>query len=150
MRRPSLASLLCLVLPAVLQAQEPAGPPAPVIDTIVVDGASRLPPWQVVSSSGLAVGRPTNYRDLQRAITSLFRTGQFDDVRLLQGETEDGRVILRIQVVERPILSRWTVKGVERLSERSVRDRVRLTEGRPLDRAAVERSRAAIDSMYRA
>ena len=138
------------MLPAVLQAQEPAGPPAPVIDTIVVDGASRLPPWQVVSSSGLAVGRPTNYRDLQRAITSLFRTGQFDDVRLLQGETEDGRVILRIQVVERPILSRWTVKGVERLSERSVRDRVRLTEGRPLDRAAVERSRAAIDSMYRA
>jgi outer membrane protein insertion porin family len=150
LRRLSLASLLCLALPALLQAQEPAAVAAPVLDTIAVEGNSRLTAQQVISSSGLVVGRPTNYRDLQRAIISLFRTGQFDDVRLLQGETPDGRVVLRVQVRERPILSRWTVKGAQQLSEHSVRDRVRLTEGRPLDRAAVERARAAIDSMYRA
>jgi outer membrane protein insertion porin family len=45
---------------------------------------------------------------------------------------------------------RWAVRGVERLSERTVRDKVSVTEGRPFDPAATERSRGRIDSLYRA
>jgi outer membrane protein assembly factor BamA len=56
--------------------------------------------------------------------------------------------VLVIRVVERPVLQKWTVRGVEKLSERTVKDRVSLVEGRPIDRTAVARSRAGIDSAY--
>jgi outer membrane protein insertion porin family len=134
-----------------LPAQEPV-PPAtiPVLDSVEVQGNSRLTTAQIIGSSGLHPGQPTNYRDIQRAITALFKTGQFDEVSVRQGDSPDGAVILVVHVTERPILTRWTVKGVERLSEHAVRDRVHLNSGRPVDRAAVQRARAAIDSLYRA
>jgi outer membrane protein insertion porin family len=58
--------------------------------------------------------------------------------------------VLVIRVRERPLLVKWAVRGVSRLSEHSVRDRVQLLEGRPLDPASVERARGRIDSLYRA
>ncbi len=144
--------LTCSALAAgALHAQEPAAPPpAPVLDSVAVEGNVRLSVQQVIVNSGLLVGQPTNYRDIQRAITALFRTGQYDNVAIAQGDDPGGKVVLVIRVTERPLLTRWTVKGVEQLSEHSVKERVKLAEGRPLDRAAVERSRAGIDSMYHA
>ena len=62
--------------------------------------------------------------------------------------TADG-LILVIQVKERPVLEKWAVRGIQRVSEGEVKDRVRLSEGRPIDRNAVEQSRAAIDSLYK-
>ena len=41
------------------------------------------------------------------------------------------------------------MRGVERLGEGAVKGRVKLTEGRPLDRNAVQQSRASIDSLYK-
>ena len=122
----------------------------PVLDSIAVEGNARLTAQQVIGTSGLVRGQPTNYRDIQRALAALFRTGQFDDVSVRQGEDSTGRVVLVLVVRERPVLTRWAVKGVDRLSERSVKERVKLSEGRPIDRAAVERGRAGIDSMYHA
>ena len=134
-----------------LRAQEPAPPPAnPVVDSLQVEGNSRLTAAQIIGSSGLRPGQPTNYRDIQRAVTALFKTGQFDEVSVRQAGDPAGVVILIFRVKERPLLTRWAVKGVERLSQHSVRDQVHLNTGRPLDRAAVERGRAGIDSMYRA
>ncbi|HEU4681777.1 MAG TPA: outer membrane protein assembly factor BamA, partial [Gemmatimonadales bacterium] len=89
-----------------------------------------------------------NYRDIQRAITSLFRTGQFDDV-LMEQRNVGGRLVLVIRVKERPVLEKWAVRGVNRLSEGEVKGRVQLTDGRPLDRNAVEQARAGIDSLYK-
>lgn len=133
-----------------LAAQEPGAPPTPILDSVAVQGNSRLTTGQILGTSGLQPGAATSYRDIQRAITALVRTGQFDDVAIGQADDPTGRVVLVIRVKERPVLTRWAIKGVERLSERSVKDRVKLSEGRPLDRAAVERARAAIDSMYHA
>ncbi len=130
--------------PAALFAQADA---TPIVDSIVVEGSSRLTPAQIIGTAGIIVRQPVNYRDIQRAVTALFRTGQFDDVRVLQ-RTVGGRNFLVVQVTERPVLERWAVRGVERVPEGRVKDRVRLVEGRPLDRNAVEQSRAAIDSVY--
>src|SRR6478736_2580188 len=139
-----LAGMLFIGGQRVLVAQEP-GPPA--VDSIAVEGQARLTPSQIVGSSGLIVHQPINYRDIQRAITALFRTGQFDDVLVEQRNTV-GRLTLLIRVKERPILEKWLVRGPERVGEGTVKGRVHLTEGRPLDRNAVEQGRAAIDSLY--
>ncbi|MGH7519983.1 MAG: outer membrane protein assembly factor BamA [Gemmatimonadales bacterium] len=122
---------------------------APVPDSIAVVGEKRNNPTSIVQLSGLVAGRPLNYRDIQRAIQALYASGQFDDVAITQVQT-GGKNVLVIRVHERPQLVKWAIRGVQRLAEGSVRDKVQMTEGRPVDPAAVERSRARIDSLYHA
>jgi outer membrane protein insertion porin family len=143
--RALIASVL-LAAPAALSAQDQV---SPVVDSVLVEGNSRLTEAQILGTAGVTPHQPTNYRDLQRAIGSLFKTGQFDDVTLEQ-RPEGDKLNLVIHVKERPILRKWTVRGTERLSERTVKERVKLVAGRPIDRAAEERGRAGIDSLYRA
>lgn len=143
--RALIASVL-LAAPAALSAQDQV---SPVVDSVLVEGNSRLTEAQILGTAGVTPHQPTNYRDLQRAISSLFKTGQFDDVTLEQ-RPEGDKLNLVIHVKERPILRKWTVRGTERLSERTVKERVKLVAGRPIDRAAEERGRASIDSLYRA
>ncbi|HET9065784.1 MAG TPA: outer membrane protein assembly factor BamA [Gemmatimonadales bacterium] len=135
------------VAPLAAQDQE-AAPTFPRVDSIAVEGNARLSSEQIASFAGIVLGTEVTFRDVQRAIKTLFATGQFDDVRIEQ-RAEASRVILVIVVVERPVLRGWTLTGPEKLSIRDVRDRVGLVEGRPLDRAALTRSAFAIDSMYR-
>lgn len=140
-----VAGGLVLGAPATIVAQDT---PTPAVDSVVVEGNQRLTPSQIIGSSGLIVHQPINYRDIQRAITALFKTGQFDDV-LVEQRNAGSRLILVIRVKERPVLDKWAVRGVNRLGEGEVKSRVHLTEGRPLDRNAVEQARAGIDSLYK-
>ncbi len=144
------AVALLLGGPAALAAQEPQADQTapPIVDSIAVEGNSRLSYSQILGTAGLVLRQPVNYRDIQRAITNLFRTAQFDDV-LVEQRTDGSRLVLALKVKERPVLERWAVRGVDRLSEGSVKGRVKLVEGRPLDRNAVEQSRASIDSLYK-
>ena len=122
----------------------------PVPDSIAVVGTKRNSATSIIQLSGLIAGRSLNYRDIQRAIQALYGSGQFEDVAITEAKSPDGKNVLVIHVRERPQLVRWAVRGVQRLSEGSVKDKVQMTEGRPLDPAAVERSRARIDSLYHA
>jgi outer membrane protein insertion porin family len=115
---------------------------------VVVEGNHRLLEGQITGTAGLVAHSSATYRDIQRAIAALYRTGQFDDVTVDQRPTATG-VTLIIRVRERPLLERWSVQGADRLSEGSIKEKVKLTNGRPLDRAAVARGRGGIDSLYR-
>jgi len=147
MRRIVLTLALALVLAPGLRAQEPAALSI-TIDSIAVDGLQRVARATVIATAGIPVGEPLGFRDLQRAMSTLYRIGQFDDVQFEQGRL-DGRQILRITVVERPLLTGWSVRGVQYVSERKVRGKVELLAGRPFDRAGAARSRSAIDSLYK-
>ena len=140
------AAAILAAAPTVLAAQE--ADVTTVLDSIEVLGARRVPAAEIRSLARIPLRQEITYRDVQRAVEALFATGQFDDVRISQG-TVDGRQILRIEVVERPLLVRWTVRGAEKVSPRSVRGKIKLREGRPFDRAAAHRALAAIDSLYR-
>ena len=144
---------LAVLAPGLCMAQGGGGgavAPPPVPDSIAVIGQRRVTPATIIQTSGLVVGRALNYRDVQRAIQALYGTGQFNDVQVTQTQTATGKNVLVIQVRERPQLIKWAIRGVERLPEHAVRDKVQMTEGRPLDPAAVERARARIDSLYHA
>ncbi|MEP6590747.1 MAG: outer membrane protein assembly factor BamA [Gemmatimonadota bacterium] len=139
---------LTLALPVGAQDRQQAPPELPPVDSIAVEGNARLTPDQVVAASGLLVHTKVSYREIQRAVAALFRTGQFDDVAVEQRDAGN-LLVLAIVVKERPLLRGWTLKGPEKLSMGSVRERIKLIEGRPIDRAAVARGRFEIDSMYR-
>ncbi len=138
-----LAALACLAPP--LHAQDPV---APRVDSVAVQGNARVTAQQILTTISIAPGSTVNYRDIQRAVSALYRTGQFDDVTVAQ-QIAGGRSILTFVVKERPLLAGWSIRGVEKLSTADVRDRVKLLEGRPLDRAALARSTGSIDSLYR-
>jgi len=142
-----LTGALCAVLASGLRAQEVQLEPI-VFDSISVEGTRRLARETVLATAGIPVGQSVSFRDLQRALSALYGLKQFDNVRFEQGRIEN-RVILRIVVEERPLLTGWSVQGVESLSERKVRGKVRLLAGRPFDRAEAARSRASIDSLYK-
>jgi outer membrane protein insertion porin family len=141
---PVVLALLVTLAPT-LRAQDPT---APRVDSVAVEGNARVTAPQIIATAAIAPGSSVNYRDIQRAVSALYRTGQFDDITVAQ-RIEGGRSILTFIVKERPLLAGWSIRGVEKLSTADVRDRIKLIEGRPLDRAVLARSRASIDSLYR-
>ena len=118
------------------------------VDSIAVEGNRRVTRATILNTASIPLKSPIGYRDIQRAIRALFETTQFDDVRILHQTASDSNEVLVIQVHERPLLVRATVRGVEKLSEHSVRDRIDLVAGRPLDSALVARAVLRIDSLY--
>jgi outer membrane protein insertion porin family len=119
-----------------------------VIDSIAVVGNKRVPRATIVAQSAIPTGQTVSYRDIQRAIQTLYATGQYRDVQALQA-TVNGREVLRLVVQERPLLAHWMVRGAEKVSEGSVRGRVHLTEARPYDEAAAANAVGSIDSLYK-
>jgi len=127
------------------------GPPAPgpiTLDSIAVAGNQRNTPTSIIAASGLVINQEVNYRQVQRAIQALFATGQFDDVSVAQQDA-GGRTVLLITVTERPLLEQWVIRGAEKIDPGTIRGRVSVPIGRPIDRAALARARHAIDSLYK-
>ena len=122
--------------------------PTIAVDSLAIEGnVPGSPPRRSSEQLASSPGMPINYRDIQRAVTNLIRTGQFDDV-IVEQRGAGGRVILVLVVTERPILGQWFIEGNTHLSTRSVKDRVRIRDGRPIDRDGVQRALLAIDSLY--
>lgn len=151
MSRLSLV-LLCLAAasaPALAQ-DTPLGSCA-VPDSIAVRGNDHVDEATIRGDAGLIAGANLNYRDIQRALRAVFATGQFDDVKIeCAPAVAGGRTILAITVKERPVLSDVRIAGVDRVSSRSVRDRIEIPEARPLNPALVSRAVERIDSLYEA
>lgn len=116
-------------------------------DSIAVRGATRLGPAVVRTESGLSAGQVLNARTVSRAIKDLYETGNFDDVKLVC-DLSGANTLLWIEVVERPLLGDIDVTGVKRLSSRTVKERVDMLIGRPIDPAQVARTIERIDSLY--
>ncbi len=135
--------------PGVAPAQQ-ADTVGPRVDTVVVEGNRRITNASILGTAQIPLHTPVGFRDIQRAIRALFGTSQFDDVQILREARPDSTERLVIVVKERPLLRRAIVRGVEKLSERSVRDRMELPAGRPLDPGMVVRAVQRIDSLYRA
>jgi outer membrane protein insertion porin family len=143
------AALLCVGAAAQAQDSTSAGRCA-TPDSIAFRGASRTPDASLRAETGLVPG-PVNYRDLDRAIKALYGMGQFEDVRasceLFPG---NAHAMLVLTLRERPLLGAVDVKGPDRISASTVRDRVDLLIGRPVDPAQVARTVQRIDSLYQA
>jgi outer membrane protein insertion porin family len=119
-------------------------------DSVVYRGNQRISEAMLRGDAGIAPGVPLSAGVLQRAIKNLFATGQFEDVRIDCAVAVNGKAVLTVAVRERPILADVDVAGPDRVSINSVRDRVDLLVGRPVDPNQVARSVARIDSLYEA
>lgn len=150
MRRSSCQLIVAAaftVSASVVSAQ--TGPTCAAPDSLDFSGSSRRSAAVLREDAGLPVGQQVTSTMLQRAEKNLLGTGHFDDLQT-ECVIANGRAILRFKLVERPLLSAVDVSGVSRLSEGTIRDRVDLIIGRPVDPAQVVRAVSKIDSTYAA
>ncbi len=140
-----MAALAAVAPLASLRAQDP--PALPPVDSIVVEGNVRNKAEQILAVGGLVKGTVITWRDIQRAITILYRSGQFDRISVEQRDGED-LLILALVVVERPLLRSWILEGPDKIAARQSKELVRLAIGQPIERVAAARARYQIDSMY--
>lgn len=146
-------SLLALALAALpLRAQDtqtPGSGRCAVPDTITVTGNSRVDETTVRGTIGLVPHTTLNYRDVQRAVKALYATGNYDDVKVICTlVAPSNRVVLNVQVKERPLLGATAVRGVQQVSAKDVREVLALPVGAPLDPAKVATAVARADSLY--
>jgi outer membrane protein insertion porin family len=148
MKAALFAGLLAIAAASPANAQQGLQGCIPGFDSIAVNGVVRMTRDGVLAAAGIPVGGRVCVQHLREAIELLYASGQISDVSFYQTAV-GGRQVLIIEITERPMLARWSVRGPARISERKVRGRVDLLEGRPYDPQAAASSRASIDSLYR-
>ncbi len=142
-------ALILASAPVFAQQQPPAAAASCVApDSIAILGNNRVSESIIRGQIGLAPGETLTATDIQRAIRSLYSLGQFGDVRVDCVLLTGGSSRLEFHVTELPVLGEVTVRGAQVVPTRTVRDRITLIPGEPVDPAQVSVARAAIDSVY--
>jgi len=137
-----VAFVAALLFATIAGAQAPA--PGDVIEDIAIEGAQRIEPSTIETYLTVRRGEPFDPQELERSLTSLFRTGLFADVVLRQeGDT------LVVTVVENPIINRIAFEGNRRLEDEELLDEVQLRPRVVYTRTRVQNDVARILELYR-
>jgi outer membrane protein insertion porin family len=112
------------------------------VDSIVVRGHSRYSAEGIQRLAQIRVGEVVNGPDIQEAIQRLFSTGEFSDVQIRV--TPYTPAIFFIDVVERPVVGRYSFEGLKHASHSTITDSVGLIGGGPLDPSKLIRAQAMI------
>src|SRR5688500_18871985 len=122
MARFPLLPVAISLMGAPLLAQEEGAAPGrcSTPDSIAVRGNQRVSDATIRADAQMTAGQPMNFRGVQRAIRSLFATGQFSDVRLLCEVTAHLRSTLVLHVVERHLLCSLPITDVDNVLDRTV------------------------------
>ncbi len=92
-------------------------------------------------------GLPLKGSEIKEDIKSVFKRGQFEDVRVEIEEYKDG-VQVRFVCKERPLVKKIIFKGVEELYDTELTEILKIKEDEPLRMERVEQSVKAIKKKY--
>lgn len=154
---PVLLAVWCALLAvSAAQAQDgaPAAPePRPIITSIEVQGLRTLAEESLLFYLGIEVGQPLDQRRLNANLHDLWSRNLVDDVQI-ESVPERNGVKLLIKVQERAVLRSIVYEGLKRIgntdiTDRIVKDRIRLHEGEPIDFGELTRLKATLEDMYR-
>jgi outer membrane protein insertion porin family len=135
----ALVALSTLRVAPLLGQDEPL---SVTVDSIVVRGHSRYSAEGIQRLAQIRVGEVVNGPDIQEAIQRLFSTGEFSDVQIRV--TPYTPAIFFIDVVERPVVGRYSFEGLKHASHSTITDSVGLIGGGPLDPSKLIRAQAMI------
>jgi outer membrane protein insertion porin family len=145
-----LFALLALTPFLRLDAQTVGADPCLRPDSVVMRGLARVTAAEAVSQTGLLRGQELSVPVIQRAVRRLYESGHFEEVTATCEVITSESARLVFTMTERPVLASVNVFGTDRVSERSVNDRIDLFIRRPVDPALVTRAVTRIDSLYEA
>lgn len=131
---PGLIGSLTLSAEPISGQQVPTGQEARIllVDSVAVEGNSRIQPQAVVGLFGIDQGDEISYRDVQRGIKRLMTSGQFRDVTVRAQGID--RFLLILEVEEEQWIRRVVIDGLESVPARTVQDTTNLRSGDALNR----------------
>ncbi len=153
MRKLSVAALAILCVGSSLFAQDaPPEAKCATPDSIAIVGNHRVAGTTILLDAGITTGTALNAPMVHRAISNVFAGGQFDVVNIecAPSTTAGTKTVILIRVVERPLLEATDVIGTSAISSSTVKEKVDLVFGRPIDPSAVALVIQHIDSVYQA
>jgi outer membrane protein insertion porin family len=106
----------------------------------------------LVQTSGLQVGNTVTLPmdpDFGEAIRSIFRLGNYSDVKIVEERREGQDVYLVIQVTSIPRLGEYTFEGVRKSHRKDLKEKAPLLSRTPLRQGDVERTVQVIRDFYR-
>ncbi len=117
-----------------------------VVEDIRLQGARRIDAGTVFNYLPITVGQRFSQDDTNAAISALFKTGFFKDVRL----EREGNVLI-VQVKERPAISEITFVGNEEIETEELGTALKdigFDEGRVFNRSLLERVELELQRLY--
>ena len=117
---------------------------------VEVEGLTTSREQFVVGTSGLQEGTQITIpgEDLGRAIKSLYRTGLFSNIEIVQTGTEPGGIYLKIIVQEQPRLQEYTIEGVKNSQRKDLREKITLLKGYAVTESSLAQARNTIQRYY--
>jgi len=148
---------LALVLAILLAVPAPGWAQGPVIREIEVRGLSALAEETLLYYLGIEEGAELDEAALDRNVQGLWQRELIDDIVIRSEPVEgagDGAVKLVIEVVERPVLRSVDYRGLKKVSQTDVRDRIvsariGVREGGPVNKGELNRLATEIEQLYR-
>ncbi len=102
------------------------------IGGITVTGANHLDHNVLTLLSGLSVGDKVQVPGdkFSTAIENLWKQGLFEDVEITARKIQGSTIFINIDVMERPRLSKFSVKGMTKSEADDVREKIKLIKGK--------------------
>lgn len=116
------------------------------VNDIRVEGLQRISPSTVFAALPIAVGDPLTQQDVAASVRSLFKTGNFDDVKI----GVDGGVLV-IVVAERPSINEINIEGNKAIETDPLLEGLKdagLSEGKVFKRSTLEGMRVELERQY--
>lgn len=134
---------LGLSAPSPVAAQGAGQTTLQLVDSITVEGNSRVAATSILTVFGIQPGTEVSYRDVQQGIKALMAQEHFKNVDVRARGTPPG-ITLVVQVEEQPLLRRVDINGLEHASGRQARDTTGLEPGFPYNPQRVMDAKAFI------
>ncbi len=117
-----------------------------VVGKIKIEGLQRLPDGTLLNYLPIVVGDPIDDNQVTFAISELYKTGFFADVKLLRDDNT-----LVVQVVERPSIAEVTFSGNSDIDDEALKDAlvdIGVTRGQIYNRSLLEKLTLELERVY--
>ena len=121
------------------------------IGGIEVSGVEYLDRNVLVMLSGLTVGEAISVpgEDITKSLRKLWEQGLFEDVGIYATDIKDKTIFLEIRLKERPRLSHFSLKGVNKTEADNLRDKIKLTRGDVVTESLLMNTKRLIQEHFR-
>jgi len=120
------------------------------IAAVTVSGTQFLDKKVLVLLSGLTVGDKVQVPGevITKAIHNLWDQGLFSDVRINATKIVDGKVYINIHLQEKPRLSKFSIKGVNKSDANDLREKIDLVKGKVVTDNVIVNTKNIIKEFY--
>jgi outer membrane protein insertion porin family len=156
-----VAAFVCLMILGIsLKSQVQLGGDSTAIDLslpkeytiggVLVAGGEHLDKNVITLLSGLNIGDRVTVpgEKFSAAIENLWKQGLFEDVKIVATKIQGDKIFLRIDVVERPRLSRFAFKGVTKNEADDLREKIKLNKGKVVTEALLSDTRYRVKEFF--